>query len=506
MNRRDFMKASVGAAAVSDSTQTLSRRQRQLVRLAKAGTPANWAFHCSRGKWQYARHLQILNYYLSKCERREITRLMVFMPPRHGKSKFISQFFSSHWLGMFPDEQVIITSYGADLAAFWSAKSREVMTEFGQECFGVQVNTKTRAGDDWSILGREGGMKSAGVRGAITGRGANLLIIDDPVKNAEEARSRTMRENNWEWLNSTAYTRLEPNSVCVIVQTRWHEDDMSGRILTEMEVGGEKWVILNLPAIAEEDEEPFPISMGRKRGEALWPERYNVESLERIRKKVGEYWWNSLYQQNPHDREGSIFKREVMLNAVVRSHPTIISRCRFWDLASTAASQTGDPDYTAGSLWGQAIDMKKYVMDLRVGRWGPQEVFNSVVATAKIDGPATRVVIEQEPGASSPIVINRIAAALPGYSVFGVKPDGSKEVRAESLAVDLENGNVKFFAAGEASWIHTAIQQLITFPTGAHDDIVDSFSGGYNFLTFRGSMGAGATAKTERFSDNYRMR
>ena len=177
---------------------------------------------------------------------------MVTLPPRHGKSQLISQYFPAWYLGTFPDRRTILTSYEAGFAAGWGRRARDVLEEFGPEVFEVSVREDSSAADRWDINGHVGGMITAGVGGAITGRGADLLIIDDPVKNSEDAASKTMRDKAWEWYQSTAYTRLEPGGAIILVMTRWNEDDLAGRILKESQTGGEKWEVMNLPAIAEE--------------------------------------------------------------------------------------------------------------------------------------------------------------------------------------------------------------------------------------------------------------
>jgi predicted phage terminase large subunit-like protein len=471
----------------------------RLSRLARAATPAAFAYHASGGKWQAAKHLMLINRFLFEAEMRRVKRLAIFTPPRHGKSSLVSQWFPAHWLGLFPEQSVVLASYGAALAKRWSSKAQSVMTRYGPSYFGVRVSDRARQGYDWAIEDYEGGMISAGVGGPLTGFGADLLVIDDPIKNAEEARSLTYRENTWDWFRSTAYSRLEPNGVCVIIQTRWNADDLSGRIITEMELGGEEWMVLSLPAIALDEEPPFPAGMGRRPGEALWPERFPVDELEKIKYVQGEYWWNALYQQQPHDREGGIFKVEAIANALVNSYPTMQRKVRFWDLASTAASKTGDPDYTVGSLWGYGSDRKYYLLDVVYGKWGPQDVYSVITSTAKLDGPSVRVKLEQEPGAASIVLGHVFATNLQGYSVSIEPTKGSKEVRAEAYAISLSNGDVKIYQHGSERWMKEFTAQHVAFPNGKHDDIVDSCSGAYNVLAMLTGHASTASQKIERF-------
>ena len=184
-------------------------------------------------------------------------------------------------------------------------RARDVLNEYGNSVFGIEVNNKSSAANRWDIQGHTGGMVTAGVGGPITGKGADILIIDDPVKNAEEANSQTYRDKTWEWYQSTAYTRLEPNGSIILIMTRWHEDDLAGRILHQIDQDkGEQWEIINLPAIAEDHD-----ILGRNIGEPLWPGRYDLNELERIKYTTGSYWWSALYQQRPQPPEGGLLKR-----------------------------------------------------------------------------------------------------------------------------------------------------------------------------------------------------
>jgi predicted phage terminase large subunit-like protein len=278
-------------------------RQALLARLTERATkkraptsPAELAARVWGSRWRTARHLELLNEALTDLAARKITRLMVMMPPRHGKSVLTSQFFPAWYLGVHPEHRVILASYEAHFAAGWGRKARDVLAERGKELFGATVRPDASAANRWDLLGHSGGMVAAGVGGPITGRGADLLIVDDPVKNAEQAVSETYRERAWEWWTSTAFTRLEPDAVAVIVQTRWHEDDLAGRILREQ--ADENWRVVSLPALAELGD-----PLGRVPGEALWPERFPLARLKKIRAAMPAHWWESLYQQTPghHD-------------------------------------------------------------------------------------------------------------------------------------------------------------------------------------------------------------
>ena len=220
--------------------------------------------------------------------------IIIEAPPRHGKSEFISKYFPAWYLNRFPDNNVILTSYEANFARSWGRKSRAV---FEQMCpiFGLEVDPERGAANDWGIKGHLGGMITAGVGGAITGRGGNVLIVDDYMKNSEEACSEVIREKHWDWWGSTASTRLEPGGLAIVMATRWHEDDLSGRLIRDAMSGeGPPVVRLHLPALAKEDD-----ILGRDVGDALWPERWPVERLERRKASMDVFWWNALFGQTP---------------------------------------------------------------------------------------------------------------------------------------------------------------------------------------------------------------
>ncbi len=241
---------------------------------------------------------------LMAVERGEITRLMVFMPPRHRKSQTANAHFSAWYLGRHPDHHVITASYGADLANVFSRQSRNLLAMYGAELFGVRLSEDSRAVNDWGLADHYGGLTAAGVGGALTGRGANLLLLDDLFKDAEEANSATMREKVWEWYTHVAATRIEPTGAMVLITTRWHNDDIAGRLLKAQEFGeGDQWTVVRFPAEAEADD-----PLGRQPGEALWPEEFPLEWLQSQRRRIGSHAYTALYQQRPQALHGGAFQ------------------------------------------------------------------------------------------------------------------------------------------------------------------------------------------------------
>lgn len=455
----------------------------------------------SKGKWIRAKHLDLLDRKLVQLASGEIKRLMVFMPPRHGKSQLCSKYFPAWYLGKFPDRNVILTSYEAGFAAEWGGRCRDLLTQFGQTLFGVQVSGASSARDDWKILGHDGGMVTAGVGGPITGRGANLFIVDDPVKNMKEANSETVRKSTWEWWTSTAFSRLEPDASVLIIMTRWNEDDLGGRLLNQdklyrEELGkafgaeidelddderaelDEQWHVIDFPAIAIDEE---PDALGRTAGEALWPERWPMNKLLRRMRRLGTYVWNALYQQRPSPPEGNYFKKAWIRVIDPRSVPPGLRFVRNWDLAATAEDEAKDPDYLCGVKMAQDKWDNYFILDVYKDRVSEHHVEQVILSHAVMDGKDCAVRIEQEGAASGKIVAGRFERLLNGYDArFTGIPKGTKFVRSGAFNAACERGNVFLVAA---DWNDDYLDELAKFPYGNHDDQVDGSVGAYEALT-----------------------
>ena len=315
-------------AAVDVARVRLWRKQKQALSPRYSG-PYQLAL-AANPSWQPAQHVLYLERLLvDAVEGRGAARLIVTLPPRHAKSTVVSHYLPAWYLSRWPERQIVLASYEARFASRWGRRAREVVERMA---LGIRLRRDVTAADQWETLAG-GGMTTAGVGGPITGYGAHLLVIDDPVKNAEEARSAVFREKVWDWWLSTASTRLEPGAVVVLLMTRWHEDDLAGRLIRAVrEVDDddreEQWAVINLPAIACEDD-----PLGRAPGEALWPERFPLHRLERRRERLGSYWWSALYQQSPIAEGGGAFQRQWF--RVVQAAPPCERYCRFWDFAGT---------------------------------------------------------------------------------------------------------------------------------------------------------------------------
>lgn len=418
----------------------------------------------SEGRWHCAKHHEILNHKLLDLAAGRITRLAVFMPPRFGKSTLVSRYFPAWFLGTFPDSRVIQAGYGASFAASWGRHARNAIDDACKMgIFGVRVDPAKSSADEWDIEGHEGGMFCCGIGSGVTGRGADLLTIDDPVKSRAEAESLTYRERAWSWYTDDAYTRLQPGGRVLLAATRWHHDDMPGRILARDEGRGE-WEVMCFPAFAEEEGD----ALGRALGEPLWPERFGTEFLNNRRLTLGSYGFSALYQQRPSPREGGMFKRHWF--SIVDAAPAEGDRARGWDLAGTE----GAGDFTAGVRGVKSG--RYYIEDLRHEQLGPAGVRRLVRETAEQDGLAVRVSIPQDPGQAGKAQAQEFTKLLSGYRVHTSSETGAKWLRAEAFAAQCEAGNV---ALVRAPWNEKYIDQFCEFKpdvTAQEDDIVDATS------------------------------
>ena len=417
---------------------------------------------------------------LLRVDREKVDRLMIFVPPQHGKSVLASVHFPAWYLGRHPDRRVIAASYGADLVADWGRQARNIVAspEYKAIFPAALLAEDSQAANNWAITGTDGGYVCAGVGGPITGRGAHLLLIDDPVKNAEEAESSIQREAVWQWYQTVAYPRRRPPGAIVLIMTRWHENDLAGRLLRAQAEGGEKWTVLRLPAIAEEGD---PLT--RTVGAPLWPDRYGLEWLAATKETIGRRAWASLYQQRPMPTEGHMFDHRWF--ELVDGLPSGLTYCRFWDFATGTAAGP-DPDYHAGCLMGRNAAGISWIVDMKRNRYSPGELEALLHLTAAADGELAAdgqcyVRMEKEKGAAGEQLCDHISRhVLQGYNFKGVPVTGTKEVRAMPLAAQAESGHVKVL---RGPWNGAFFDEFEAFPHGAHADQVDAASGAYAVLS-----------------------
>lgn len=416
--------------------------------------------------WQHAEHLDRLAAKLEAVERGEIKRLIVTMPPRHGKSENVSVLFPAWYLGRHPDDWVIECAYGHTLAKGFSRRSRNLLEERGEELFGVKVASDSSAADEWGIQGRRGGMIAAGIGGPITGKGASVLIIDDPIKNDREANSKVTRDSIWQWYLSTAYTRLTPDGAIVLVLTRWHEDDLAGRLLkaAENDPDADQWDALSLPALDEHDN-------------ALWPEKYSAERLKKIRAIQGPYWWSALYQQRPQPPEGTLFKREwfryfteepayFILHTPDKEERIDRSACWIFQTCDPAATESEANDWFVIMTW--AVTPNRDLLTLDVMRVHADTTKHKQLMRAAHQrwGPRFQGVENKTFGLN--IIQTCVKEGLP---IVPLKADTDKVSRARPMAARYEVGTV--YHKQGAEWLAEYENELLAFNRGKHDDQVD---------------------------------
>lgn len=450
-------------------TGATEEQAREAIRKALRTQPLNFfefcqraypGFEVSRTGFQY--HLTMkLEEFFRKVERKESPRLIISMPPRHGKSFTASTYFPAYCFGRNPNIQIIHSSYSADLSNDFSGRIRSVMQEREYaECFPNTLLETARANlQKWGIANAKGTFFSVGVGGPITGRGANLLIIDDPVKNAEEADSAVYRNKQRDWFSSTAYTRLEKGAGVLLIMTRWHVEDVGGYVLHGYgdEPPAEEWEQFILPAVAK-DNDP----LGREPGEPLWPEKYDQEALERIHRQLPERWWQALYQQSPVIPGGNLLNVDKIIHGI----PNVpVKVYQGWDLAISGKQSA---DYTVCVTIGLDSDSNMYIMDVVRGHWGFNETLRQIEAQASKWKPVQ-------------IGIETIAYQMAAFEeanrrwvlpIKEIRPDKDKVTRAKLFETRIDAGKV--FANKSAPWWRDLSDEMVSFPRGAHDDQVDA--------------------------------
>lgn len=440
----------------------------------------------SFGKWQEARHLSLIVSALERIERGELKRLIVNTPPRHGKSMLVSEIFPAWFLGRHPDQFIIDTSYSDALARTFSERARDHFRTFNEMLWDVRVSRSSASKSRWTIQQYGGGYIAAGAGGPISGFGARIAIVDDPIKNWQQAQSVTVRDTIWDWYRSTLHTRLTPDGAIILITTRWHSDDLVGRAIKQMEEGGEDsepWEVLNFPAVAEEDD-----VLGRAVGDPLWPERYGEAFLRKTQVALGPTIWMALFQGRPHKKEGAMFNVDkVQVHATISDFPDGLRWARVYDYAHTEKQRaTEDPDYTSGTLLafkreetsGGAVRFSLWIKDV----WRCREA--APVRDAGIrrimaqDGPYVRVGVEDS--IDSRDGFESMRAMVGGqYNMERLTLKGDKVVRATPLEAIFDAGDVHILAG---PWNQAWFAELADFPFAPHDDQVDNLSSGYKMM------------------------
>lgn len=415
-------------------------------------------------KWNW-RHQLFLYKTLHRVTTGECKRLIITMPPRHGKSETVTIRYAAWRLERDPKLNIILGSYNQKLANRFSRRIRAIVEE------RIPLAKDKRSADEWETQVR-GGVKAVGVGAGITGFGGSLVIIDDPVKNRAEAESRTMRDNVWDWFNDDIYTRLEPGASIILIQTRWHEDDLAGRLLKQSADGGEVWEKVDLPALAE-DSDP----LGRPIGEALWPERYSSQDLEAIRRQQGTYSFSALYQQQPVPSDGGLFKRAWFQHIVSRP-PIGLAWARGYDLAVSTKTTS---DHTASFRCAFDRSGNLYIADGFRRRIEYPEQRRYVIDRVREERNTSHG-IENALHGQALVQDLRQDVKVRGRPIEAIRVDADKITRALAWAGLAEDGKVILV---QGTWIDDFVDEVCSFPYGSHDDQVDAVSLAVRMLSRR---------------------
>lgn len=438
----------------------MTRQSKQLI----APTPEDFAFSrlIAYAAYQWpgyrdAAHHRLIARKLEAVERGDCKRLMIFMPPRHGKSMLASEFFPAWYLGRNPEHYVIASTYAQDLADDFGRKVKAQIQDKGYQAIfpGVKLAEDSQSVKRFHVDGglevgtaQRGAYYAVGAGGPLTGRGAHLLLIDDPVKNREEADSETVRRRLRDWYTSTAYTRLMPGARIVLIQTRWHEDDLGGWLLSEHQHEG--WDVLSLPAIDGD--------------KALWPEQYDAETLGKIKASIGLRDWTALYQQQPSSEEGTYFKREWLKKWKARP-----GQLHVYGTSDYAVTEGGG-DYTVHRVWGVASNGDLYRLDGWKGQTSADEWIErklDLIARHKpIAWFGESGVIQK---AVNPMLTRRMRERGVFCRMEWLPSISDKPTRARGFQARAAMGAVYFEPGAD-------VEEFIRFPAGKNDDDVDTAS------------------------------
>ena len=477
----------LGSAYIRKAARTDSHIKKSLdsLKFAKSTSATDMSFRefikLVMPNYQFYKWNEILIDLLEEVVEGKLLRLVVQVPPRHGKSQLVSRLFPAYYLLKHQDRQVAVTSYGATLAEGFSRAARAFYVDAGGRLDPASQSVKA-----WGTEQR-GGLWAVGVGGAATGRGAHLGIIDDPIKDRKEAESKAVIDTLRDWYGSTFRTRIEPEGgAIVVVQTRWSENDMVGMLLDNEDAvepeDREGWHVVDMPAIAEdwEDRPPLPDCVTveedwREPGEALCPERYDLRALSKIKAAIGSREFNALYQQSPRGDGGNIIHADWFnfFDAQPEKFSRIILSidCTFTD-ADTS-------DYVAMAVVGQA-GAQFYLLDMVNERLDIVGTMTRIQAKVRQWKPSAVLV---EAAANGHAVMSMLKNKVP--NMIGIKPSllGPKVVRVQACAPIIEAGNL--WLPSRSTWVEPFISQATLFPAARNDDMVDALSQALNWANQR---------------------
>lgn len=442
----------------------------------------DYVVHVHHGHYEHYRHTELVCEVLQRIADGEQLSVLIEMPPRHGKSMTVTESFPSFYLGKNPNKRVIAAAYSDGLATKFGRLNRNKFNEFSH-LFDLKLSESNGAMKDWGVDDHRGGMIATGIGGSITGQGADLMIIDDPIKNMQEASSQKIRDNIWDEWEATLSTRLHDGASLIVIMTRWHEDDLIGRLLAR---SPRNWIRLRLPAIAEDEDD----MLGREIGEPLCRELgFDEKWAEQKKEEVGSRTWGALYQQRPSPAGGNIFKREW-----VRYYVRTAEQKREWGLSDDVAvlpihydklaqswdctfKDTSASDFVAGGVWARK-QARYFLLDIDHRRMGFVDTMKAIRAMSDKWPNARSKYIEDKANGSA--IIDMLKDEISG--IVPIEPEGGKEARANAVSPLFEAGNVFLPHPNLCSWSEDVIEELVSFPNAAHDDLVDMTSQALNQL------------------------
>lgn len=448
--------------------------------------------------------LDLIDEYLARVESGEIDRLIVNLPPQEGKSTRVTTIGPLWFLTRNPDRRIAIISYASELADEFGRNIRNhISANDGNDetlDLGLRIARDNGAARRWKLDGHRGGVVARGIRAGLTGRPVDALFIDDPISNLEQANSKTYRDQAWGFWQSVANTRLAPGAPVILVLTRWHADDLAGRLLAAEDA--HRWTVLNIPAAAEEND-----PLGRKPGEWLESSRKRTaKQWEQIKVAVGPKVWQSLYQGNPSLDEGGVlpttwthYDQPLWLVDHSGAH-TVPGMGRddhelvqSWDLTFKGGDNS---DFVVGQVWLR-VGNTAYLLDQVRRRMNFNETCEAIKAMSAKWPQAVAKFVEDK--ANGPAVMNALSSTVVG--LIPIEPEGSKYARISAVSPLAWSGNVQLPSTRLAPWVETFLQEALSFPSGANDDQLDAFSQAINRLLLMPLLNEGGLIEPDVYDD-----
>jgi len=451
----------------------------QLSDFPELKSPIAFAEYISIGRWKSAPHFELINSKLLQILDGGTNKMIVNLPPRHGKSELISFYFLVWYSFIYPYNNLIFVSYNQGIAKYFGNKVINLIEEKGSK-YGVILNKRSKSSKEF-VIDKYGGTYSfTGIGGTLTGKGANLIVIDDPIKNNQDAFSKTKRENLWDWYQSTLFTRLEPNSKLLLVMTRWHQDDICGRLLEKMEKQPQSWDLLKLPILAKEND-----LLNRKSGQLLWEGRFELSEILERKETLGDFWFSALYQQEPNISNGEIFKKQyfryfeiefieekkylILNKSSINQRVIKLDDCKIFVTMDLAISTKTKADWTVLLVFAVTKDNDIMILDIIREKVEPIEHINLIQQCYNKYKPIL-IGIEKVQYQTS-LIKEGLKIGLP---IMELIPNGEKWVRALPMGARMQSEKVYFL--NTAKWLASFEDELMSFPNGNHDDQVDAFS------------------------------